>query len=57
MASLPPPDDNTGSNNANLDDKNTLTTNAILEMLKQSNIGGAGDEDDKKHAFWDTQVS
>ncbi len=55
MASLPPADDNQGDNNAN-DEKNTLTTNAILEMLKQSNMGG-DDEADKKHAFWDTQVS
>ena len=56
MASLPPPDDSTSNNNSNDDDKNTLTTNAILEMLKQANMG-AGDEADKKHAFWDTQVS
>jgi hypothetical protein len=56
MASLPPPDDNTSNNNAKDDDKNTLTANAILEMFKQSNLG-AGDDDDKKHAFWDTQVS
>jgi hypothetical protein len=58
MAALPPPDDNTSNsnNNENDDDKKNMTANAILEMLlKQSKLGA--DEEDEKHAFWDTQVS
>ena len=41
------------SNNASADDK--ATVNSILEMLREAGVS-TKDLEEKKHAFWDTQV-
>ena len=41
------------SNNATADDK--ATVNSILEMLREAGVS-TKDLEEKKHAFWDTQV-
>jgi hypothetical protein len=41
--------------NSNNDTSNSAAMNGILEMLKQAGVS-TNDLEQKKHAFWDTQV-
>ena len=48
-------DDNGNKDYDNATDSNNETMNGILAMLKQAGVS-TEDLEQKKHAFWDTQV-
>jgi len=44
------------NNNMNGDEEAKKAADGILEMLREAGVS-TNDLEDKKHAFWDTQVS
>jgi hypothetical protein len=48
-------DDSGNKDNENSSNANNETMNGILQMLKQAGVS-TEDLEQKKHAFWDTQV-